>query len=286
MFDDPSVAGSWPALVDRLDRAGALERWAVREPPLRPVRSVRDLAYFGGAERGAVLGALVRLAAVDGGDESDALLVALHLLSDGVRALATRLRDLHPDPTHLVAGELAAQIRSFPWRRRTGAYAANLLLDTRAALLRELRPGCTRVHPNRADLLIDPQDERLVGRVARCRGSGAGAQRGVGAGGPAGVGGTHRRRFGGGPAAAGRGGVGAGAGQRGAGDGSGPTRGGCAHGAAAARPGAARAAGGGRRLSRRVRVTAAKEIRGAVSGSAARKTPVPGEDRNGGGMGR
>lgn len=76
--------------------------------------------------------------------------------------LANRLADLHADATHLVAGEVAAQIRSFPWRRRTRAYAANLLLDSRAALLRELRPGCTRAYPSRRDLLIDPQDERLV----------------------------------------------------------------------------------------------------------------------------
>ena len=164
MFRDPSVAGCWPALADRLDRADVLAEWAVREPRLGPVRSVHELAYMGGAERGAVLGALVRLASADGGDEPDAVLVALHLLSDGVRALAKRLRDLHPDPTHLVAGELAAQIRSFPWRHRTGAYAANLLLDTRAALLRELRPGCTRAHPNRAD-----SADRSAGRAAGAR---------------------------------------------------------------------------------------------------------------------
>jgi len=66
------------------------------------------------------------------------LLVTLHLLSDGVGLLASRLRDLHADAARLAVGELVAQIPLVPWRRRTSAFAVNLLLDTRAALLREL----------------------------------------------------------------------------------------------------------------------------------------------------
>lgn len=162
MFRDPSLAGAWPALVERLDRSGAPARWAAREPLLGSPRSVHDLADVGRGRADVVLGAVVRLAAADGGDDPDALLVALHLLSDGVLALAHRLSDLHADGTQLVTGELAAQIRGFPWQRRTRAYAANLLLDTRAALLRELRPGRTRAYPNRGEVLVDPQDERQV----------------------------------------------------------------------------------------------------------------------------
>ena len=38
------------------------------------------------------------------------LLVTLHLLSDGVGLLASRLRDLHADAARLAVGELPAQV--------------------------------------------------------------------------------------------------------------------------------------------------------------------------------
>jgi len=166
VFRDATIAGGWPALTARLDASQALARWSVREPALAAAGSVRELAEPGNRSRGdEVLGALVRLAAADGGDDPDALLVALHLLSDGALALAGRLADLHHDIVALVVGELTVQLRTFPWRRRSRAYAANLLLDTRAALLRELRPGCTRTHPHRGEVLVDPLDLRQVAEL-------------------------------------------------------------------------------------------------------------------------
>ena len=81
-------AGSWPELTDRLDAAAAMTRWAVREPVLGSWTSVRALpaALAAGTDRDradAVLGALVRCAARDGGDDPDAALVVLHLLRHG-----------------------------------------------------------------------------------------------------------------------------------------------------------------------------------------------------------
>lgn len=163
MFCDSSVAGSWPALVSRLDAAGILVRWTAAEPALDGIGSVADLTKLlaPGTDRDRaddLLGALVRLAAADGGDDPDAVLLLVHLLSDGAYALVRRLRDMADDMLALVVGELAAQIRSFPWRRRTRAYAANLLLDTKAALLRELRPARSRARHSGQDLLVDPLD--------------------------------------------------------------------------------------------------------------------------------
>lgn len=144
MFRDDNVAGSWTGLVDRLDAAGTVYRWASSEPALTGLDGVHDLA--GLTARGSdpdradeVLGALVRRAAADGGGEADAVLVLLHLLAPGVNALAGRLRDLDTsaDFVAVVVGQLAVEIRQFPWRRRHRAYAANLLLDTRRAVLRE-----------------------------------------------------------------------------------------------------------------------------------------------------
>jgi hypothetical protein len=108
-----------------------------------------------------LLGGLVRLAAADGGDDEDAALVLAHLLDNGTHKLALKLRDISTDIDELLAGQLWLQIRTFPWRRRRRAYAKSLLLDTRTAVLAELRPYRTRDGRTRV-LLVDPvgRDER------------------------------------------------------------------------------------------------------------------------------
>lgn len=145
MFRDDTVAGSWAHLESRLDAAQAVARWAEAEPVLAGLTCVEELAELTrvGCDRDRadeVLGALARRAAADGGDDPDAVLVLMHLLADGVRVLAGRLADLDAagDILGLVAGQLAIEIRQFPWRRRRRAYAANLLLDTRRSVLREV----------------------------------------------------------------------------------------------------------------------------------------------------
>lgn len=138
-------AADWPELRDRLDALGATARWGRQEPALRQMVRVEDLARATarGADRGeadAVLAALVRLAAADGQADDDALLVLLHLLRNAVAALCRELAYLTDDIEVTVLGELVCQIRSYPWRRRTRAVAANLKGETRRALLREYRP--------------------------------------------------------------------------------------------------------------------------------------------------
>lgn len=170
MFADTATAGSWDALAARLEDRHTLERWGQHEPVLSDLTDLADLSrqLRAGAERQRaddLLGALVRLAAADASDDADAVLLVLHLLSDGAQVLAARLADLTSDPLGLVVGELTVQIRSFPWRRRSRAYAANLLLDTKKALWRELRPHRTRTFPDADELLIDPTDARAVAGI-------------------------------------------------------------------------------------------------------------------------
>jgi hypothetical protein len=107
----------------------------------------------------------VRLAGRDGANDPDALLVLLHLLSAGVHTLAAKLGHLSDDIVTVVVGELTCQIRRYPWRRRTRAYASNLLLNTKQALLRgELRPGL----PDQPMLvLIDPLDALRLADTAQ-----------------------------------------------------------------------------------------------------------------------
>lgn len=167
MFADTATVGSWDELEGRLTDQHTLKRWGQREAVLSDLSDLVSLSQqlCAGADRqraDALLGALVRLAAADGCDDADAVLLLLHLLSDGAQVLAARIADLTDDPLGLVVGELTVQIRSFPWRRRTRAYAANLLLDTKKALWRELKPHRTRTVPDADEVLIDPTDARAV----------------------------------------------------------------------------------------------------------------------------
>jgi hypothetical protein len=162
MFHDPTIVGSWPALATRLDDESVLVRWAAAEPDLAGLTTVADLLAVwtedGGYDRtNTVLAALVRLAAIDGGQDDDALLLTLHLLSGLVWTMVAQLEDLRPDIVAVVIGELACQIRRYPWQRRPRAIAANLRAETRRAVLAELRPG-SRHHPKQVEILTRDGD--------------------------------------------------------------------------------------------------------------------------------
>jgi hypothetical protein len=161
MFHDDSIAGSWPALVQRLDTTDALARWNAADARLAGLHDVtRDLLPLlaAGADAGRaddLLGALVGRAALDGGADDDALLLTLHLLSDWVMPLATQLRDLGPGMVGVIVSELTCRIRTYPWRARTRAVAASLRWDTRHAVLAEYRPS-TPQHRHRAERVLEP----------------------------------------------------------------------------------------------------------------------------------
>lgn len=161
MFQDDSIAGSWQALVERIESTDALGRWAVDDDRLAGLHDVaNDLLplLVVGADAGradGILGALVRQAAVDGGADDDALLLTLHLLSDWVCPMAVQLRDLAPGMVGVIVSELTCQIRSYRWRQRRRAVAAGLRWDTRRAVLAQFRPSTSR-HRYRAERLLDP----------------------------------------------------------------------------------------------------------------------------------
>jgi hypothetical protein len=174
MFHDPTIVGSWPALAARLDDDAVLARWAETEPDLAGLTTVAEMLAVcsedGGSDRAnVVLAALVRLAAADGDRDDDALLLTLHLLSGLVWTMAAQFKDLSADIVAVVVGELACQIRLYPWRRRPHAVAANLRAETRRAVLSELRPRCRR-HPDRGEFLT------LDGDVTRVASATAGDQ--------------------------------------------------------------------------------------------------------------
>ncbi len=160
MFRDDQVAGSWAGLAERISLRGKLGEWGATEPVFTGSCSLDDLlaATRGGADRAhadRVLGALVRLAAADGGDDEDALLLLLHLLSDGAASLTRYAPGHGHEAMSFVVAQLTLTIRGFPWRRRTRAYAANLLRDTKAQLLEEFVPRRQR-QAGVEVVLVDP----------------------------------------------------------------------------------------------------------------------------------
>ena len=153
----------WAAIVE--DR---WERWRDREPELRGVDALADLDALRGQEADGPLGALVRLAARDGGDDELAAVAVVHRLRPGTRSLCRRLMDLSDDIEPIVVGELWAQVRTFPWQRRTHSYAANLLMDTRAGVLRHLQVGRWR----EPLVLVGDETSRLDQGSGFCEGPG------------------------------------------------------------------------------------------------------------------
>lgn len=163
MFIAAQLGQSWPDLAARLDACDTVQRWAAREPALCEVASVAALpgALSAGTDldaRDAVFGSLLRLGAQDGGDDADAVLVILHLVDVAAGRLRRRF------DAGLILGALTIQIRAFPWRTRSRAYAANLLFDTEKALCAETRPRGARSSRGAGsvrreeDLLVDPTD--------------------------------------------------------------------------------------------------------------------------------
>lgn len=163
MFHDATVVGSWPSLTQRLGQTDTVGRWAAAAPELAGLATVEDLlaAWSDPGRTDTVLYALVRLSAVDGGHDDDALLLTLHLLSGVVWKLVGQLRDLSPDIEAIVLGELTCQLRSYPWRRRTRAVITNLTAETRRGVLADLCPT-DRYHPDRVEAVTVSGDVPLV----------------------------------------------------------------------------------------------------------------------------
>jgi hypothetical protein len=130
-------------------------RWTASEPALAGPTSLGDLATLRGPEADKPLGALVRLAAKDGGDDELAGIALVHQLRPAVlNLMGDFARETH-DVEAVVVGAMWESIRSFPWRRRTRAYAANLVRDTRGRVACFLRSGRHVHHRERHVFVLD-----------------------------------------------------------------------------------------------------------------------------------
>jgi DNA-directed RNA polymerase specialized sigma24 family protein len=141
-----ALDADWAALTASRTGRDGLARWAADCPPLR---EVGELSQLPGLLEGcdldaadAVLGCLLRHAAVNGSDDQLACRVLLRLLAPGLARLARTLTWLSADIDErnvTVLGTATELIRSCTWwRRRTRAIAKNLLMDTHMVLRRSL----------------------------------------------------------------------------------------------------------------------------------------------------
>lgn len=134
----------WRHLADAATSSAALRRWADREPALAGCQDlhqlhaeVHDRSRPEAADRR--LAALIRWAAIDGGDDLLAARTVLQLLLPGAVRLSQQVRSMVPEPGEelpVVVSELTVGIRTFPWQRRPRRIAANLLLDARQRISR------------------------------------------------------------------------------------------------------------------------------------------------------
>lgn len=160
--------GVSPAELNELVAGDVWDRWLAADPPLGDVSSLDDLHARRGLGADRALGALVRLAARDGGDEELAAIAVVHQLQGGLRRLIRDLADLSEDVEPVVVATLWEEVRTFPWRRRSRAYASNLLWETRASSLAQLQLGRTR--RGREPVVFVDTMARLLDTVALERG--------------------------------------------------------------------------------------------------------------------
>lgn len=126
--------------LDEQVQGATWQQWVLAEPSLASLGKPSDLRALRGTEADQLLGAFVRLAARDGGDDEFAARAVALQLAGGANRIAFDLRDLGPDVEHVVLASLWMEIRTFPWRSRTRAYATSLIRSARRSALQHLLP--------------------------------------------------------------------------------------------------------------------------------------------------
>ena len=145
----------------KLVRGRVWQRWLGAEPSLGRLESLAELRLLRGSEADQLLGALVRLAAADGGNDEIAARAVAHQLAGEALRVAVELCDLGPDVDHVVLTSLWMEIRTFPSRRRTRAFATSLRMATRRSALRYLLARPT----DRGRLVVMPPEDIAEGAV-------------------------------------------------------------------------------------------------------------------------
>ena len=149
--------GITPQELDELVDNGRWRQWCLAEPDLAQFNSLKAVRELRGPVEDQALGALLRLAATDGGDDQLAAVAVLHQLGGSVRVIARHFWHLSDDDVEgIVVGAIWEQIRSYDWHNRPRHHAAALHHGTRRSVRSTLMPDTSRTLGRRV-ILLNPQ---------------------------------------------------------------------------------------------------------------------------------
>ena len=133
----PSIrhAGITPRELDELVDAERWRQWCYAEPDLAAFDALATIRALRGEAEDKALGALLRLAAKDGGDDQLAAVAVLHQLGGSVRIIARHFwHAADGEAEGIVTGAMWEQIRAYDWRARTRRHAAAIHHATRKSV--------------------------------------------------------------------------------------------------------------------------------------------------------
>ena len=150
-------AGITPQELDELVDDERWREWSLAEPDLAQFTSLKAVRELRGNAEDQALGALLRLAATDGGDDQLAAAAVLHQLGGSVRIIARHFWHLSDgDLEGIVVGAIWEQIRSYDWRSRPRHHGAAIHHATRKVVRATLMPDISRSRGHRV-VLLNPQ---------------------------------------------------------------------------------------------------------------------------------
>lgn len=134
--------GISPRELDQIVETERWRHWCRVEPDLSAWDSLKAIRLLRGQAEDQALGALLRLAAKDGGDDQLAAVAVLHQLGGSVRIIARHFwYAADGEAEGIVAGAMWEQIRAYDWRARTERHGSAIHHATRrsvrSALLRD-----------------------------------------------------------------------------------------------------------------------------------------------------
>ena len=137
-------------------------QWQQKHPVLRVVEDLLELPDWlraaGPVRADEVLLVLAQLSSRDGGDDVAATGALAWVLLPGASLLAARLATLTPRIDQLLAAALWVEARTFAWQSRRRV-AANILMNTRRSVMRDLGVGVCADPTWRRSVPVDPTQQ-------------------------------------------------------------------------------------------------------------------------------
>ena len=154
-------AGVTPQQLEQLVGLDRWGEWRVAEQDLGGCSSIAEIAALRGIAEDRAIGALLRLAAKDGGDDQLAAVAVVHQLGWSIGVIARNFKHVaYDEPEGIVVGAMWEQIRAYDWRNHTSHHAARLHHTTRKSVRALLLRDPSRWQ-SRGIVPLDPQGHFL-----------------------------------------------------------------------------------------------------------------------------